>query len=378
MDSILCFYLPPLFGYSYTCGWLEKLGSWRICRCRCWTLPVSLRFDFVIQCAEDLIKLLRLYVVRLGLLSYYYHRTSSAQSQLDDLQSQRDETIRKLKAATKYDTTQELLKKYSGTPSPNQKAPDASDRKKSPKQGDVNTPQNGRTTFIPPPTANIPNRRVTSPPTGQNQHPSPAQDSRPLSPIGQSPQWQQDQRFQGPTAEFAPNAFPSAPQYAPANDGPRWYDKFMDLLMGEDETLPGKRLALICSKCRLVNGLAPPGKQRLEDVGKWRCAACGTMNGEDSDMEKIMASIQKRDPAASPTQRRVEVQVDKPKEITENMDVDTPPEDEGEESDVTQYDTDEGDAVEDIKDEHPKTPAPAEVPRRRSNRVKAGQKKTNS
>ena len=68
----------------------------------------------------------------------------------------------------------------------------------------------------------------------------------------------------------------------------------MDLLLGEDETNPKNRLVLICKKCRLVNGQAPPGVKTLEDVGKWRCSECGTMNGEESEAKKLVAEIQQR------------------------------------------------------------------------------------
>ena len=71
----------------------------------------------------------------------------------------------------------------------------------------------------------------------------------------------------------------------------------MEVLLGEDETLPGKRLALICGSCRLVNGQAPPGIMRLEDVGKWRCSGCGAMNGVDSDLKKIVDSIKRKEVA---------------------------------------------------------------------------------
>jgi len=68
----------------------------------------------------------------------------------------------------------------------------------------------------------------------------------------------------------------------------------MDLLLGEDETNPKNRVVLICKKCRLVNGQAPPGVKTLEDVGKWRCLECGTTNGEESEAKKLVAEIQKQ------------------------------------------------------------------------------------
>lgn len=66
----------------------------------------------------------------------------------------------------------------------------------------------------------------------------------------------------------------------------------MDVLLGEDETLPKNRLALICKHCRLVNGQAPPGIKDLEEVGKWKCGGCGGWNGEENEARKIVKEMQ--------------------------------------------------------------------------------------
>lgn len=72
---------------------------------------------------------------------------------------------------------------------------------------------------------------------------------------------------------------------------PKWYDRFLDLLMGDDEKAASHRLALICSNCRLVNGQAPPGVQRLEEVGRWRCKECKAWNGVDeSEVKELLAA----------------------------------------------------------------------------------------
>lgn len=68
----------------------------------------------------------------------------------------------------------------------------------------------------------------------------------------------------------------------------------MDVLLGEDETLPKNRMALICKHCRLVNGQAPPGIKRPEDLGKWRCSGCGGWNGEENEGERLVAEMTKR------------------------------------------------------------------------------------
>lgn len=219
-----------------------------------------------------------IYLIRLGLSTYYEYRISSIQSHLDELQNQRDSTIEKLKAATKYNDTQDLLKKYGGSPTPKAKPTGLSERKTTPKQSDM--PKGGRRILTPPPTANISARNGPTVLTNTAQLSTPAV----RGPLGQDASYSTSgatSPTQGPaspqpvSAEFAPNAFFAIPQYSQANEEFRWYDRFMDVLLGEDETLPGARLALICSKCRLVNGQAPPGMKRLEDVGKWRCGGCG-------------------------------------------------------------------------------------------------------
>ena len=234
------------------------------------------------------------YLVRLGLTTYYEYRISSIQGHLDELQKHRDSAIEKLKAATKYDDTQDLLKKYGGTPTPRAKPAGTSERKTTPKQGDG--PKGGKITVVPPPTANIPRRNRPTTLTNTPQHSIPqvrrplAQDA-PYSASGATPPTRSSAFPQGVPAEYAPNAFSSAPQYFEANGESRWYDRIMDVLLGEDETLPRARLALICSNCRLVNGQAPPGVKRLEDVGKWRCGGCGATKYELLISEKDFSKV---------------------------------------------------------------------------------------
>jgi len=235
-------------------------------------------------------------VVRAALTAYYNYRISSTQAHLDGLYKERDSTITKLKAATKYDTTQQLLDKY-GSPRPQQaeRSPSSGGKRKS-QGGQAGKPQ-GRTNLPPPPTANIPRNQGPPPPPLSPQRPASAQQNpqRPDSVLANlsGPPLPSGLQDVVPTAEFAPNAFSTPPQYAP---GPpsgmsRWMDRLMNVLMGEDETQPINRLALICSHCRLVNGQAPPGTRSLEDVGPWRCSGCGGWNGQESEAKKIVKSI---------------------------------------------------------------------------------------
>ena len=88
---------------------------------------------------------------------------------------------------------------------------------------------------------------------------------------------------------FAPNAFTNPPPLSQApfayQQESRWYDRILDVLLGEDETLAKNRLVLICQNCRLVNGQAPPGVKALEEIGSWRCGGCGARNGVENSME---------------------------------------------------------------------------------------------
>ncbi|KAK3050800.1 hypothetical protein LTR09_007876 [Extremus antarcticus] len=233
--------------------------------------------------------------VRTALDAYYNYRLSSSQSHLNELYKQREATIEKLKAATKYNSTQQLLDKYGGTPKKRQPSPQPKKRQSQGGESNQTSPQGGRTGFMPPPTANIPGR---PPPPGPIS-PDGTPVSRPPT-AGLTPPRPPMQGIE-PGEEFAPNAFsaptrpsvsrqPSAqPQYAA--DSPKWYDRIMDVVLGEDETQSKNRIGLICQNCRLVNGQAPPGVRTLEEIGKWRCSACHTMNGVESEEKRILKQI---------------------------------------------------------------------------------------
>ena len=207
----------------------------------------------------------------------------------------------------------------------------------------------------------------------------------------------------------------------------------MDVLLGEDETLPRARLALICSNCRLVNGQAPPGVKRLEDVGKWRCGGCGAkkyvlfisndaspicsrsiqatghiwgytfltwlseffnrltmfprirackgdtdsrnwFSGEESEAKKLVASIKKQ--ASSEAERSEKGEVNESgtrNSHTNREDAPTSQED-GHESDVTQNSSETSESMQHNEGKRGKVVEP-ENPRRRSTRSQASGKK---
>lgn len=223
--------------------------------------------------------------------AYFNFRIERLSTRLKEQQEERAQTIQKLKDATKYDSTMELIEKYGGVegnPGSGKKknaASEAGDGEVESKDGD--RPRNkkgrqsqgvpGRTSMGPPPTANIQRR-----PDGSHMAPQPPPDPSSME----------------PGAEFAPNAeythpspqshhsYPLPQQQAPALDPEtHWYDRIFDVLLGEDETAPKNRIVLICRSCRLVNGQARPGAKSLAEVGTWRCMACGATNGEIAEDE---------------------------------------------------------------------------------------------
>jgi hypothetical protein len=248
--------------------------------------------------------------------AWYEYRVKNVQSRLQEASKEREKVIEKLKIATKYDSTQQLLDKYGGAAGKDgQQQQQQQQDGKGPKRktsGRQSLPaqfhpqqqqqQGPRTGFAPPPTANI---------AGRQPPPANPIDARLRSAtLDSSPQ--------AANESFAPNAFPSHPnrpnlppqqpsQYAPSQ--PAWYDRIMDVILGEDETQAKNRFALICSQCRLVNGQAPPGVRSLEEVGRWKCKECGTMNGLESEVGKVLQHAEKR--GISVKEERVEAEKEK-------------------------------------------------------------------
>ena len=235
-----------------------------------------------------------IYVVRSLLSTYYEYRLSSNQAHLQDLQNQKNSAVEKFKNATKYNSTQQLLEKYGAEPSSPKASESGSkpEKKNKSKGRRESAPNFGRTSFQAPSTANIPRPPSQSPNAPTISHTAP-NSPRAIGPVPQGD-------LPSPThaAEFAPNAESISAQYlADSGASDHWYDRVMDLLLGEDETKPINRLALICSRCRLVNGQAPPGVKQLEEVGRWRCGGCGGWNGETEEIKKILHETMESQPA---------------------------------------------------------------------------------
>ena len=201
------------------------------------------------------------------------------------MQQQKTQAIEKFKTATKFDSTQQLLERYGGDTSSN-KTPQHDlqkvnkGRNKKDKKDDDYPQGRRRTNFAPPPTANVPNTHTLGQRSPQDQLDRTKLDLQTPSPTAAGSPTHPDS---GLLPDNMPLATAVIPQYSATDvGGSKWYDHVLDLILGEDETRPINRVALICTKCRLVNGQAPPGVKRLEDVGPWRCLACHTWNGESA------------------------------------------------------------------------------------------------
>ncbi|KAK3331160.1 hypothetical protein B0H66DRAFT_598655 [Apodospora peruviana] len=236
-----------------------------------------------------------IYLVRAITTAIFDYRIDSLNSKLKSQQTERAKTIQKLKDATKYDSTLELLEKYGGPENKSKKGKKKTGDDDGKSQAQAKQQQQGtpsRTNMPPPPTANIQRPPASVPGTPQPPRPQSARGTR------------QQQHFPEPdmdaSAEFAPNAFdgkgpPSYMQYPPAtastSSGPHWYDRILDTLLGEDETAARNRIVLICARCRLVNGQAPPGTKSLSELGSWKCMGCGAVNGEMDEGKRLVQEV---------------------------------------------------------------------------------------
>ncbi|KAI9723093.1 MAG: hypothetical protein M1828_004341 [Chrysothrix sp. TS-e1954] len=244
-----------------------------------------------------------IYAVRAALSVYYDYRISHKQAYLDELQKQRATAVERYKTATRYNSTQQLLEKYGAEDeSPKRtrtKGTSAATSQTTDTKG-TSSRQPARTNMPPPPTANIRqasrDSSLTSQPDELSQ--SLASGSQTADVASSIPSNRQiiPSGYHS-HAEFAPNAEPSSPQFLD-RDGyqGRWYDRIMDVLLGDDENKPINRIALICSRCRLVNGQAPPGSKTAEDVGSWRCFNCQAWNGQESEVQEALNVATKERP----------------------------------------------------------------------------------
>ncbi|KKA22307.1 hypothetical protein T310_3637 [Rasamsonia emersonii CBS 393.64] len=279
-----------------------------------------------------------IYAVRAVASKFFEYRISKTQNQLDELHKQRDETIEKLKIATKYNSTQQLLEKYGGESQKTTPSKSGGDSKGKETESKAGTPQMaGRTGIAPPPTANI--RRPPNESTPVHSPPA-AKPSRSLTAISSKTDSRDLRR---PLMNLALHRMLS-PQLRSITRVPAG--------------MTGSWMSCL-ARTRRSRGTAPPGMKSLEELGRWRCGGCGAWNGVESETNKVLADIKSQSQSADGTWESVSK---KDEDVSSNGEV-----------------TDDGVIVgSEAKDsEGEEEPEPEQSPRRsKRGRPKGGKKKS--
>lgn len=176
-----------------------------------------------------------LYVIRNGISTYYEKRISSEESTLASLQLQQKEKIEEFKTKTGFYTTKSLIDRYSAPDTSSSPRAANNSASSSPiankKQSPVSLQQEQR----------LQQQQMRSSPRLQTQSQITPQRNIPQSLLGTVPTpaslsgTPAKRQAQGPpfTAEFAPNADALPPQESQRDR--HWYDRMLDVIVGEDE-----------------------------------------------------------------------------------------------------------------------------------------------
>lgn len=256
-----------------------------------------------------------IYGVRKAVSYIFEYQISSAENSLADLKTEQRETIEKLKEATKFYSTQSILEKYGDV------KPEAKEKPKPAQQ----TPQRPRPAGPP------------GQPTPEQLRQQAIQKQLAVQVATTGPRGVPGEEI--PSSPPIPGAAPVQlpPQLAALQNQPpplitevasepRWYDRILDVLVGEDETSAKARYALICFNCRMVNGLAPPGSKGPDDAGQWGCARCGAMNGKPKEEPRVEEVAEPEEVEEKPrrTKKKRTPRPKTPEETTDDNDNLTP------------------------------------------------------
>lgn len=248
-----------------------------------------------------------IWAIRRIIFWWFTRLTTSNAEYINALRSEQQEKIEELKQSTNFYSTKALLERFDsnfdktnkrksvvkGTafgqqPSAPNSQPkiqkEASSKGKDPAQ-QLNRGHNSSNSIAAADFEFAPNLPSLQAPS------SPGKPELPQSPTAQPPtqppppQQRHQQRGQ-PLQEL--QAYPLGPVYN-ANYQPSWYDKILDIIVGEDEYSPKSRYALICQNCRRHNGLAQPGE--LPQYVIYICPQCGFRNGQEKKKRKETKSM---------------------------------------------------------------------------------------
>ncbi|KAF9348876.1 hypothetical protein BGX26_012755, partial [Mortierella sp. AD094] len=219
----------------------------------------------------------RIYMGRSLITVWYKRAKTNEESQLSLLRADQRLKVEELKKKTAYYSTKTLLERYDPSSKPNGL------RQTGPDGRPIPNAQNGQSKLQQPNMMDPGLRQrqglgVTNAqgiPVGQGhpaglssgvQHPGQGPQNGPRGPQGhygpQQPHFNSGQHNNG-----RPN------QYGPPNTERHWYDKIVDVIVGDEG--PDTKYALICGQCYAHNGLALP--QEIEDI-QYVCPKCNFFN----------------------------------------------------------------------------------------------------
>ncbi|KAL1932500.1 hypothetical protein VTP01DRAFT_8178 [Rhizomucor pusillus] len=197
-----------------------------------------------------------IYYTRRLLKWFYARKQSNEEANLKSLRAQQKLKVEELKKKTSYYTTKSILERYD---------PAAAEKAKK-EAAQQQQQQHARTTARAAPDQQA---RMRLPQTNgaAAQQPHGAGSKHPSNFQGQRGQ------LNGAQLRYPQQQQQQQPMFPPAPSVPRWYDKLVDALVGEEG--PETKYALICRHCFAHNGLVLP--QEIETI-QYTCPSCKKFN----------------------------------------------------------------------------------------------------
>ncbi|KAF9976758.1 hypothetical protein BGZ73_007893 [Actinomortierella ambigua] len=245
-----------------------------------------------------------IYLGRHVITVWYKRKKTNEENQLNLLRDSQRMKVEELKKKTAYYTTKTLLERYDPTVR-SSSSPRGHDGKPIPANGQPGHPgsmmdpglrQRGGPAGMPGNRMGGPSgaqQKPQQPPTGMSTgvQPRPGQPGPGFPPgAGQPMHNGQPGHMQPPHLVVPPQGagLPRMP-YAPQPPQKHWYDKIVDVIVGDEG--PDTKYALICGQCFTHNGLALPNE--IDDV-QYYCPNCNFFNPsrKRTRMAKLGASLQ--------------------------------------------------------------------------------------
>lgn len=248
-----------------------------------------------------------IYLIRKAIIFWFQRAISSTQEYLKVLQAEQKEKIEELKQSTNFYSTKALLERFDSSFTSESQATNTNQLKNR-KQGQQSSKSATKPSL----------NSITAGANSQQQQPSDGKkghakrnsivsDDFQFSPNLPSLQQSQNKSIvgpdgapqmspmsntfhnlnpqpMGPNINANPGQFPVLEPVHNTNYQPKWYDRILDVIVGEDEYSPKARYALICENCRNHNGLAQPGE--LPEYVVYICPHCGFRNGHEKHKKR--------------------------------------------------------------------------------------------